>query len=344
MSANPNRLAVDLPHPAHVRAELPIAAVFRTHGIELSGRGRELRASSCPVCGVRSRSDAVSVNAERGLWRCHVCCAGGDALGALAGFVGLDCRRDFRKVIALAADLVKEDLSTALLMRHPRADVMRSIYQRRAEDAAKRVAEQTDAVARARLLWRRLTGDHANGRSYLLRRGIDPTELIRREVVRFHVDGSPAVAMFDESGDLVNMVTRRITPGNGPKVIGLRGCPTLGSLVGLVPKIRRGVHVVVVEGLADTLTAVLAWPEAVVLGAHGASRYPDVVRAAARQLVAMGGGRLGLALDDDAAGRKAGERALELAAAEHFDMARIEVVELGEHHDLAEAWCAGWRP
>lgn len=328
---------------ADVRAELSIRRVFEAYGVRLHGGGRELRARICPLCGPRSR-EAVCVNPDRGRWHCKTCDRGGDALAALAGFCGLDVRRDFRELLATGAELAGVIPSTDPAEgARRRAELERAATQRRTAEDAARAAEQAEAVERAGSLWSRLALENELGHGYLLGRGLDPAELVRRGVVRFQADGSPVVAMHDESGGVINVVTRRREPGDGPKVLGLRGCPVGGTLIGRLSEIAAGARVVIAEGVADSLAAVLAWPSAAVLGAHGAGPYPGVARAAARRLLEVGGGRLLLAIDNDTAGSWAGTRALTAVVSEGVDPAALEIVNLGDHHDLAEAWRAGWR-
>lgn len=332
-----------------IRAGLRIADVFATSGAELTGRGRQRRARVCPACGPRSR-DAVVVDTDRELWCCHVCGDGGDALAAVAGLAGLDVRRDWPRVMALAADLVGVRLDEA---PDPRRAVERArdrehrrqlhraeLARRQAEDDAARAG----AIDRARALWPTLARDDERGRRYLDGRGLTADALIAAGAVRFWPDGSPAVALHDEAGAIISVVRRLLEPGEGPKVLGPRRCPTAGTLVGRVPDIAAGAVVVVCEGVADALAASLVWPTAVVLGAHGANCYPLVAGHAARRLVAVCGGRLALAVDDDDTGRIAGERAIGAIADAGFDLAAVEVIELGDAHDLADAYRDGWRP
>ena len=92
------------------------------------------------------------------------------------------------------------------------------------------------------------------------------------------------------------------------------------------------------------MSAVLAWPSAVVLGAQSAGRYADVARLAAPR-VRLAGGRILLCVDDDDSGIKAGEAAIAACRGTGLDFARaLVVVDLRAHHDLSDAYAAGWRP
>ncbi len=333
-----------------VRAALTLAAVFREAGVRLGGRGRELRASVCPRCGARSRADAVTVNPARGLWSCKVCGAGGDALDALAAFHGLDARADFPRVLEIGAALAgvtPEADPAAATARRVAAE------RKRAAELAELEATERARIARAEVtapaVWSRLDRRDQRGEAYLAGRGLEPGPLVARDLVRFR-DGAPAVALYSSRGAIRNVVWRALEPGpNTPKVRGLAGCPTAGTLTGAITAIGAGLDVVACEGLADALAARLAWPGAVVLGAHGAENYAAIVRVAAPLVAAAGGGRLLLCVDDDAAGLRAGLDGVlaAVAAARNAgrDLARmVEVVDLAEHHDLADAYAAGWRP
>ena len=334
-----------------VRAALAVVDVFRAAGAELVGRGREVRTRVCPSCGPRSRPDAVAVNAGAGLWRCHVCGEGGDALDALAAFRGLDVRQDFARVIEFAAELAGVA---------PEADPAAGAA-RRVEAARKRAAELERAAAseRARVaranevaqgVWSRLDRRNDRGEAYLTGRGLAPGPLVARDLVRFHRDGAPAVALHSSRGAIRNVVHRALAPSpNVPKERGLAGCPTAGTLVGTASAIGAGVDVVLCEGLADALAAALAWPNALVLGAHGADNYAAIAAVAAPLVAAAAGARLRLCVDADAAGMRAGCAAVQVAIAAGRAVGRdlvrmVEVVDLADHHDLADAYAAGWRP
>lgn len=336
---------------ADVRAALAVVEVFRAAGAELVGRGREVRTRVCPACGPRSRPDAVAVNAGAGLWRCHVCGEGGDALAALAAFRGLDVRQDFARVIELAAELAGVAPDTDPAAAAARRD---AAARQRAADLERTAAREQARLARAHEIaegvWSSLDRRNDRGEAYLAGRGLAPAPLVARDRVRFYRDGAPAVALHSSRGEIRNVVRRAIeTAPHVPKVRGLAGCPTAGTLVGVAHAVAAGVDVVLCEGLADSLAAALAWPAALVLGAHGADNYAGIARVAAPLVAAAPGARLRLCVDADAAGMRAGRAAVEVAIAAGRaagrDLVRmIEVVDLADHHDLADAYAAGWRP
>lgn len=329
-----------------------IEDVFTSNGAELRRFHRQWRTGTCPACGQRSRGDAVNVDLERGVWHCKYlpCGAGGDAIDALARFQGLDTRRDWPQVIELAADFAgvqlhdePVDARTATERALEREQRRREREAERTRRAAVAAAAEAQAIERARGIWPRLARHDDRGERYLAGRGLAPALLIAAGAVRFMRDGSPAVALHNSAGELVNIVKRAID-GSEPKTPGLFGCPTPGTLVGKVPDIMAGAFVVVVEGVVDSMTAAEAWPRAVVLGAHSAGNYGDVARMAAERLHAVGGGRMALAIDRDRAGLIAGTAAADAIRGSGLDPARVDVLRLGSSHDLSDAYAAGWRP
>lgn len=336
---------------ATVRDSLRVVDVFRAADAPLKRTNGGFRSSLCPSCGPRSRDDAVSLAPRRNLWRCHVCGAGSDALGALAGLRSLDTRADFPRLLAIGAELagvVPESNPRAAAARRAEAG------RKRATALAELAAEDRRRIARAEsvasAVWASLDRCDRRGEAYLAGRGLEPGPLVARDLVRFQRDGAPAVALYSSRGAIRNVVRRALETGPGvPKVRGLTGCPTPGTLAGAVTAIAAGVDVVLCEGLADALAASLAWPGALVLGAHGAENYAAIARVAALAVATAGAARLRLCVDADAPGMRAGLAAVQAAIAAGRaagrDLVRmVEVVDLADHHDLADAYAAGWRP
>jgi hypothetical protein len=79
--------------------------VLSHFAIDYRRAGAELRFQICPECGPRSRADTISVNRATGRWRdlAHDCA--GDLLAMVALFAGVDIRRDFARVLVVAADI-----------------------------------------------------------------------------------------------------------------------------------------------------------------------------------------------------------------------------------------------
>jgi hypothetical protein len=102
--------------------------------------------------------------------------------------------------------------------------------------------------------------------------------------------------------------------------------------------------VVVVEGVFDYLSALIAWPELLVLGADGAALIPHIAKIVA-PAVASAARRLFLVPHDDDAGCRAcvaaGREAV--IAGLRLDQ-HLFVLGLGLHGDLNDAFRAGAVP
>ena len=111
-----------------------------------------------------------------------------------------------------------------------------------------------------------------------------------------------------------------------------------GSLEG------RAREVVLTEGVMDSITARLAWPYAIVLGAHGAGNMPKVARVAA-PLVAKLGTRMLVVPHQDKSGIESARAACvsALDAGLSIRKGTLRIVKTGEK-DLNDAWTRGWRP
>lgn len=292
-----------------VVAALNPLEVLQAYSIKVRRSGGELRTRHCPACGTRSR-ESVTVNLETGMWQDHAHGCSGDVLALLAGLAGLDARRDFARVLELAAQLAGVDATTT-------ADPQR-VAERRVERAARTAAVQaaeqqlekqrrTAAVAKASLAWDGCDRRHAAGEEYLVSRGL--RELVGRDaLVRFaRRDGDVVTPLLTADGLVVNMVIRHL-PGSARerivKVRGLAGCPTLGTFGHALSDIVGPRDVVLVEGMFDALSALSIWPDVVVLGAHGAGNVAKLGLHAARR-ASLAGGRLILVPHADTAGQNA---------------------------------------
>ena len=287
----------------------------------------------------------MSWNIETGRWHCKRCNAGGGPLQAVALLAGLSIANDFPRVLEIAAEIagVVADADPVAAQRQ-RDDAKRRAEERRAAAAADERARRARAREIATAEWARLLRRHDRGERWLTGRSIDPASPIARDLVRFYPCGDPAVAIYSSAGAITNVQRRRIEPGDGPKAIGLRDCPIVGTMVGNVEQIVGGCDVVIAEGVTDALAASLAWPHAVILGAHSAGTYATIARVAAPR-VRLAGGRLLLCIDADDAGEAAGIAAVRHAFASGLALDRtLVLVDTGDHHDLADAWAAGWRP
>lgn len=316
--------------------------VFSRLGIDARGR-HELEAKSCAT-SQHSRRRSFVADPATGLWRCFPCGTGGDLLDLIALHHRKDLRRDFGEVIEIAAQIagvqpISDDPAEAVRRR-------RHVDERRVEEGRRAAAEheraakrRADSIARAAALWPALATSHPEGERYLRGRRIAPST-----AAKYDDFGNVAVALYASDGSVRNVVTRLIDPTDDRRVLGMPGCPTLGTLGHSIADVGRGDDVIITEGLADTLTAISVWPFAIVLGAHGADNLPAIAAVAAARVHGVRG-RLLLVPHADDAGERAAIAAGRAALAAGLRLDRdLLVVDLDGANDLNEAWCGDWRP
>ena len=343
-----------------IRDALVPAAVLDHFEIDYREARDELYTRSCPACGERSR-DSMGVHATSGLWKCLRCNAHGDLLALVAAYAQLDITKQFPRVLEIAAAIA--GLGSEI------TDEDRARIKERRQQAVARVEQQQQASARVRArmpgLWESLERRDIRGETYLHDRGLDPKEL--RTCVRYTREGDPALPLRDlATGNIVGIQYRNRRSNLDPKKPKLRcitgsqlaGAALHGRLTDLDPE---GVSVAaVVEGLADTLAATLAFAGCAIFGAPGASQLPAIVAAVAER-VATCRGCLLLVVDGDDVGVKAGIQAVLEAEKAGLRLTptstsliaaanTIQLVRLGKslddkhHHDLADAWSRSrWR-
>lgn len=342
---------------ADIEAGLRVDTVLERFGVDYRDRP-EIRLDTCPKCGRtpkrRGKSSPVVVDRETGEWihhrgasAEHSSCRGG-ILDLVAALAGLDRRSQFRELLELAAPIagVTPDTDSAELARR-REERRRALAATRAREEAARAVARAAAPA----AWGALARRSQRGEAYLRLRGVNPDLLIERDYVRFGVDGwiadGPTVALRDfTTGAIVGLQSRRIH-GDEPKIHTSKGCGVIGAaLHGRAADVDpEGVDVaVLVEGLMDTLAALLAWPGCAVLGAPGAGHLESVAAAIAPRLAAVRGRLLVVPdVDDDGVtGCIAAVR-----AAQHAGLVldrSIILVDVRPAHDLADAWRDGWSP
>ena len=344
-----------------VKAALRVPAVLDWFGVEYRDRP-EIRLAMCPACGGNQRRASFLVDRESGEWFHHGGAAAdgrpcrGDIFALVAALAGLDARRDFPRVLELGATIAglsPEAGSDELARRREEYRARRAAAERAAAE------ESAAAAARVTLLWSALATRHPHrGESYLASRGLDPAQLIACGAVRFRADGSPCVLLHDlDTCAPANIVTRQID--GEPKVLTLDirrtlgkreaigSHSTLGSLVGRVADLDttgEGADVaILVEGVADTLAAILAFPGCVVVGANGWYRMADIAAAIAPRVAAARGWLL-VGVHDDEEGIAGATRAIRAAAAAGLVIGEsVAAIETAPHKDLADGWRAGWR-
>ena len=253
---------------------------------------------------------------------------------------------DFRTVLAKAAEIAGVAPSS-LSAEERKARHEQWQAKRREEEAREREERRqrdADAVPRATRYWGELVEKDRRGFDYLCARRVQDVILLG-DVVRFDPKhgGSPAVRLYSSGGAIRNVVVRRLPELGDPKTPGLYQCPSAGTLIDPVTSIEPERDVVVTEGVMDTVTARLAWRDAVVLGAHGAGNLPKVAQVAA-PLVARARARMLLVPHSDAAGHAQALEACRhaLDAGLSVRNGTLRIVKHGEK-DLNDAWQRGWR-
>jgi hypothetical protein len=345
-------------------------------------RGRWMRAPRCFVAD--HGGDAMGL-ARDGMWHCHSCDDGGDLLKGIALAERLDIKADFRKVIEVAAAIagVEDEDNFGETQKPPKPE-------RPKPPALPSLAERVAiAKKRAAWLWANLTEGSRGVALYLEQRGLDAAAVCARETIKttplaierskltgnedreklgrmFSVAGIAIPVRHVVDGSLVDVRVRRFEPRpDQPKVIGMLGgvVSERHELVGCYgnPHLITSDCVVVVEGVADYLTALQIWPHADVLGATHAGVYPLVARHAAKCLGQNGGGTVILVAQRDFAGDDAAYKAtwkdangkpVDGAADRAVDEATKNVisllgvyacawVECAPHKDLNDRWRAG---
>ena len=338
---------------AAIRALLTPAMVLDYFEIQRRGHS-QWSVCLCPQCGQLKRG-SLSIHAETGLWSCHHCGAHGGLFDLVAGYAGIDAKKDFQRALGVAATIAGVPHGI------PNEDYAKLLEEHRVKRAAQSAAEtaRRDRVrARMPSIWKMLDRRHATGESYLRDRGIDPAFLFARDAVRYSKNGDPAVRLHDLATGNLTGIQYRMLRGDS-KLLAHPGSQTTGaSLLGRLAKLEEVRVAVIVEGLADTLVARMLWPDAAVFGAAGAEQL-EAVGTAVGAVVARRRGVLLIVPDNDDVGVKNTARAVIAATASGLELtdhvkksdeAKMQLVDLGfnladqRHHDLADAWkCSRWR-
>ena len=328
----------------NVIALLRPEAVVASCGVDARERGRAWRLRTCPGCGARPQRQGAAIYRRRrdDAWRWthhgHEC--GGDLLDLVAAREGLDRRTQLPQLLERGAQIAGITPSDPDLERRIAAQIAADRERRAREDA-----ERLAAVEAMPAVWASLDRRSVVGERYLSERGLDPAEpRAIGDVIRYSPSGEIALPMRDlETGAIVGIQYRaagakgfRTEPHSDASSSAL-----VGRLTDLDPE---GVDVaVIVEGLADTLAARLAFPGCAVFGAAGCDHVETVAAAVAPRAVACRGWLL-LAPDDDEPSAENFAAAITTASDAGLVLDRdLLLVDLGEHHDLADAWRAGWR-
>lgn len=319
----PRETGVDLDA---VRTNLTAHAVIAHYGLTVRRcGGDEVESAWCPRRLDHSRR-AFSLNVSTGLWQCFACDYGGNLIQLVMELEG----KGFAEALPIAAQIagVLPGMAMQPVSRKRETPVEADV------DARRRAA-----ITKATERWDRLAKYDARGETYLKGRGLQAACF--PSLVRFRANGDPAIVLRTADDQIVNVVTRHID--GEPKVRGQKDCPTAGTFCHALTDLEPGRDVVLVEGWADSLTAIFAFPSARVLGAHGANQLERIARAAAPRVGELGG-RVLIVPHNDTAGARAADLAITACVAVGLEFGRrVHVVDLGSHKDLNVAWQKGWR-
>lgn len=339
-----------------IRDMLRPAQVLEHYEIDYAERRDQLATRHCPRCGERSRA-SVYISSADGAWKDHAHGCSGDLFALVAGYAGIELRRDtFAAVVALAARIagVEDEVSPA-----ERERILAERRQRDADRIERHRARDNAARARMPTAYARLDRRDVVGERYLRDRGLDPTPLHAGDVVRYTANHEPALALRGlETGTIVGVQYRRLTDDEPRQRVFTGSRVRHAALFGRVHDLRAGGVAVLCEGLIDTLTAYIAWPDAIVYGVPGAPQFAAVAAAVASRVAELGAILL-IVCDDDRAGHAAAASALDAARSAGLthvgskaprERGTVRLVDLGvglddrRHHDLNEAWRrSAWR-
>jgi hypothetical protein len=327
---------------ADVRDALVPEQVINHYGLQAKRRGSQFRLQQCPRCQEKSQREAIAIDAKSGHWlhHGHERAAGGECSGDLIDLVAaceqLSTKSQFSQVLEIAAQIAG--------VTHV-SDVERDLRRAQAQESARLEAlrdaqSMIDARDTAGLAWSELARRDLKGEQYLVSRGLDAHELVVRDAVRFSPIGV-VVAIRDADGFPTSTATRRYV--GEPKVLALKAHSTRGTMIDSLADIVHSKPVVLVEGVADALTARLAWPDATILGANGAGNLPKIAEQAIMR-IKLASTSLLLVPHDDDPGIRAATEAGRIAIAAGLELEQQLFVVALPAKDLNAAWSQGWRP
>ena len=331
---NTYRLSIE-----HVLALLTPENVIAACALDVKQRGRAWRFKTCPGCGAKMKRNHAAIY-RRGrdgasVWTHHGHPCGGDMLDLIAAAHDIDRKRELPKLLELAAGIA------GIMPSSP--DIERRIAERIATDRARHerdLIERATAQAAMSSRWESLDRRSLVGEHYLQGRGFNPDELrAQGDIIRYAESGDVALAMRSFDDDTIVGIHYRAPIGKGFHCEPWSE-PDGSALIGRLGELDRdGVDVaVVVEGLADSLAARLAFTGCAVFGAAGAAHLDTVTTAVANRSWML------LVVDDDDTGVENGADAIIAAQAAGLELDRnFLLVDIGEQHDLADAYKAGWR-
>ncbi len=330
---------------SEVRSALTTTSVLEAYGWKFKKSGGEFESMACPQRADHSRR-AFVINAESGRWQCFPCATAGDLFDFIAVAERMSMPGDFGKVLEKAAEIAGVGPpTTSDEERKRRRDVWQAERQATEErDRTERESRDLAAVPIATAYWAGLERKNTKGFDYLSERRVGDVVLVK-DAVRFDLKhgGSPAVALFTRTGKIRNVVSRRLPELGEPKTPGLYQCPSAGTFINAVSQIEPGRDVYLTEGVMDSITARMAWPDAIVLGAHGAGNLAKIATVAAPEVIRVGS-RMCVVPHRDARGFDTSLESCRMALEAGLSERRgtLDIIDHGAK-DLNDAWRAGWR-
>lgn len=354
-----------------VAEKIEVRALLSAYGVKFkAGGGRnELQSKECPRRQSHSTQDAFRFNTIKKRWQCFPCNASGDVFTYVAEMESLSCKSDFPTILQRAAEIA--GVTTTIVSaeeRARRADEMRDrrVARQIQIDADEQDQEQ-QAAAIATTYWNAMRLCSADGERYLGTRGISPSHIIQlsgrlrfdcgdhpsRD--RWSSDGAPSLALYNLQTDHLDGVVRRRLPDvieidhedkRKTKAPTLTGCRGSGAMGNPLSQIKSGCDVIATEGIIDSVTSMLAWPDAITIGSNGTGPLANVISEIARRVVAVRGRLLLVPHADE---KRQGEDAMRPGVRAAISAGlrigfNLKLVDLGSAKDLNEAWTQGWRP
>jgi DNA primase len=339
-----------------IKLRAPMEDVVREYGAELVSRGNRLWAC-CPLHDEDTPSFAIGP--DPGFWYCFGACRkGGDVLQ----FVQLKNNVSFRDALELMAARTGVELPRRRKAR-PGEDDGLAVLARAADFYRAELHGREGRAARAYLAERDISANTseafglgwapASGQGLVRwaeRAGVAPKALLETGLVRERdAGGRPrdffwdrlVIPIRDARGRVVGFGARRIDDdgASGPKYVNTSETPwfSKGRLIygydRALDDVRRGGHLILVEGYTDVMAAHQAGLAHVgaVLGTATTDQHAVLVRRA-------GARRVSLVFDGDDAGRQAAYRGIEGLLPLELD---LEVVRLPVGTDPADLLAGG---
>lgn len=339
------------------------------HKFRKGGGRNELQSKECPRRQDHSSPDAFRFNVVKKRWQCFPCNATGDVFTYVAEMERLDCVSDWRAVLQRSAEIA--GVTVTIATPEERARRVEELRAHRLARQQQVDAEEQDqdrrAIQTATAYWNAMRLCDADGERYLGTRGITPSHVVQLGTRlrfdgadhphrdRWSSDSAPSLALYNLQTNQLDGVVRRRLPSaieadtsdtRKTKAPTLTGCRGSGAMGNPLSAIRRGQDVIATEGIVDSITSMIAWPDAITIGSNGTGPLANLLAEIARRVVAARGRLLLVPHADE---KRQGEDAMRPGVRAAIGAGlrigfNLKLVDLGTAKDLNEAWTQGWRP